>query len=852
MKHIRLPLSLLLALSILPSCKPASDSAAEESRRLLEQAQVDNARQAAELQQRSDDLQQQLTDLQKALQEKETAELKARLESIRQENERLAADAQVARQKSLSLAEELERSKPPRALPYVPPSAPAAPQQPWTTPDDDYSLFYDSLRPHGKWVEVDGYGYAFRPGQAERPGWRPYVDGRWAWTDQGWAWDSNEPFGWACYHYGRWVQVSRHGWLWVPGREWAPAWVSWRYGDDCVGWAPLPPGTGRTAVGHDCDLQYGLGPSSYTFINATHFSRTSYLNVSLSITSITRIFQNTLNVTSLVPSTRGSIFTQRGGPALDWVEKRCGSPVMRAPVSFRDRLDRAPDFRRGREHGHPGFHAAPLEIVRGKSKPGIPPIAERIQQPVMLDSWKDVPADRLAALKEAMLREAKLPQPRPALPDTPRPAQPTLPKQSGDSSPDTPVAGTPGQPRHPGGGMPQVDESRVTPGDSGRRPGLPAVEKDGRSPHEHGMNPPQAPKPGRIVQQGRPQEPGRKPGVEQPTLPPNSGRVPPEDAAMKARVQEAARLQQELAHRQAVMEAQRAQAAEQEKQNQERRQEMQSRMERQRQDMEKSRQEKLNEEARSREVQFRRHQEERAAKQAEIEAEKRRNEAAMAAQQQEAAQLEQRQAEAMKAREDIAKREAEMQEQRGRDAEMRTRQEAGERQQKMEQQRQMQETAERQREAAERAQREAMEKAQQEAAMRAAQVAAERQREAAERAQREAMEKAQQEAAMRAAQEAAERQREAAERAQRETMEKAQQEAAMRAAQEAAERQREAAERAQREAMERAQREAAERQREMQRQQQEEARRQAEEAARRQAEEAARRAAEEAGKQQGQ
>ncbi len=801
MKHIRLPLSLLLALSLLPSCKPASDSAAEESRRLLEQAQMDNARQAAELQQRSDDLQQQLADLQKTLQEKETAELKTRLESIRQENERLAADAQAARQKSLSLAEELERSKLPRALPYLPPSAPAVPQQPWTTPDDDYSLFYDSLRPHGKWVEVDGYGYAFRPGLADRPNWRPYVDGRWAWTDQGWAWDSNEPFGWACYHYGRWVQVSRHGWLWVPGREWAPAWVSWRYGDDCVGWAPLPPGAGRTAVGHDCDVQYGLGPSSYTFINAGNFGRTSYVNVSLSVTSITRLFQQTLNVTRIVPSNHGSVFTQRGGPDLDWVQKRCGSPVVRAPVHFKDRLDRAPDFRRGHDHGHPGFNAAPLEIVRGKSKPGTPLIAERIQQPIMIDAWKDVPEDRRASLKEAMLRQAKLPQPRPALADTPKQSEPALQPRQPGMEPPTRTPGIPGG-DHPtlpvtveAGRNPERPEIPATPGS---RPGSPDMGKGGRFPHEPGK--------GRLEDPRRPGSIQPQPGKEV-----QARHNTAEAEAMKAREEQAARQQQELALRQAAMDAQRAQAAEQERQNLERRQEMQSRMERQRQDLEKSRQEKLTEENRSREMQFRRQQEEMAAKQAEVEARKKQEETAMAARQQEAAQLQQ-QAEAMKAREDAAKREAEMQEQRGRETEMKARQEAAERQQKMEQQRQMQEAAERQREAAERAQREAMERAQQEAAMRAAQ--------------------------------------EAAERAQREAMERAQQEAAMRAAQEAAERQREAAERAQREAMERAQREAAERQREMQRQQQEEARRQAEEAARRQAEEAARRQAEEAARRQ--
>ena len=29
--------------------------------------------------------------------------------------------------------------------------------------------------------------------------------------------------------------------MWVPGNEWAPAWVSWRAGGDYYGWAPLGP-----------------------------------------------------------------------------------------------------------------------------------------------------------------------------------------------------------------------------------------------------------------------------------------------------------------------------------------------------------------------------------------------------------------------------------------------------------------------------------------------------------------------------------------------------------------------------------------------------------------------------------
>src|SRR5437773_2233500 len=71
--------------------------------------------------------------------------------------------------------------------------------------------------------------------------WRPYTDGHWVYTDVGWTWVSEEPFGWATYHYGRWTRLRNIGWVWVPGDEWAPAWVSWRKNNDYVGWAPLPP-----------------------------------------------------------------------------------------------------------------------------------------------------------------------------------------------------------------------------------------------------------------------------------------------------------------------------------------------------------------------------------------------------------------------------------------------------------------------------------------------------------------------------------------------------------------------------------------------------------------------------------
>src|SRR6187401_2124723 len=110
--------------------------------------------------------------------------------------------------------------------------------------DTEVSLnfFNDNLADQGSWIDVADYGYCFQPNVAMSDStWRPYADGYWAYTDAGWTWVSYEDFGWATYHYGRWMRIRGRGWVWVPGREWGPAWVSWRTGGDYVGWAPLPP-----------------------------------------------------------------------------------------------------------------------------------------------------------------------------------------------------------------------------------------------------------------------------------------------------------------------------------------------------------------------------------------------------------------------------------------------------------------------------------------------------------------------------------------------------------------------------------------------------------------------------------
>jgi len=114
--------------------------------------------------------------------------------------------------------------------------------------DDGYSTgnvslqtFYDELSPYGTWIQDPQYGYVWRP-DVDQNEFRPYyTNGRWAMTEYGNTWVSNYDWGWAPFHYGRWVINSYRQWIWLPDTNWGPAWVDWRSGDGYYGWAPMAP-----------------------------------------------------------------------------------------------------------------------------------------------------------------------------------------------------------------------------------------------------------------------------------------------------------------------------------------------------------------------------------------------------------------------------------------------------------------------------------------------------------------------------------------------------------------------------------------------------------------------------------
>ncbi|HXX67703.1 MAG TPA: DUF6600 domain-containing protein [Polyangiaceae bacterium] len=136
--------------------------------------------------------------------------------------------------------------------------------------------FRPSLDPYGTWTDDPNYGTVWVPSpDVVGDDFQPYASaGHWAYDDD-YVWVSDYDWGWVPFHYGRWAYGPGVGWEWIPGRRYAGAWVSWRYGEGgygYVGWAPLAPTWGWRG-GAAFGLR-GVAAAPYAFVG-THdlFSR---------------------------------------------------------------------------------------------------------------------------------------------------------------------------------------------------------------------------------------------------------------------------------------------------------------------------------------------------------------------------------------------------------------------------------------------------------------------------------------------------------------------------------------------------------------------------------------------------
>ncbi len=352
----------LAAAILITACDKQSPETAKQISELERQANEAVARQR--------ELEQQLAERQLAAErdaiERERMRIEEdRIEMERQQGEAAAAEAERIRQRETELAtregklmrlesdldekrdeidlrgEELGERERQLAGREAIPSANDNPE-PASETVGDFRVFHESLSPYGSWFETPDYGYVWQPVIVRDSGWRPYTRGRWVCTDRGWTWVSDEPFGWACYHYGRWALCRNTGWVWVPGSEWAPAWVTWRSGGSHIGWAPLPPET-LAWRGHRWDssveITFGIGSSWFNFVETRNFCEPVH-HYCLPYTQNGLYIGQTVNITNIHIHNRRVIC---GGPRYSDVAVQ----TKRRPPFYRIEEDR--HDRRGRD-----------------------------------------------------------------------------------------------------------------------------------------------------------------------------------------------------------------------------------------------------------------------------------------------------------------------------------------------------------------------------------------------------------------------------------------------------------------------------------------------------------------------
>jgi Family of unknown function (DUF6600)/FecR protein len=137
------------------------------------------------------------------------------------------------------------------------------------------TIGYEDLDGYGTWRTIAPYGSVWVPSSVA-PGWAPYTDGNWVWVSPwGWTWVDDYPWGFAPFHYGRWVYTGGF-WGWAPGPYWAtpfysPAMVAWFGGPGWgvgfgfgfgggIGWCPL-------GWGEPFFPWYHVGPRYFNRIN---------------------------------------------------------------------------------------------------------------------------------------------------------------------------------------------------------------------------------------------------------------------------------------------------------------------------------------------------------------------------------------------------------------------------------------------------------------------------------------------------------------------------------------------------------------------------------------------------------
>jgi hypothetical protein len=308
--------------------------------------------------------------------------------------------------------------------------------------------FYDELAPYGRWVDCR-YGQCWVPARVAAD-WQPYSNGQWIYTEYGWTWVSNDPWGGSPYHYGTWASIEGYGWSWVPGTVWAPAWVTWSYSNNYVGWAPLPPTVVFGASGYS-GSPVVVSQTQYVFVPANSFVGGSVARVRIPAQQSAEIFRQTRPVTGFAVS--GGIVRNTALP-MATIERAAGGKIETRGIQVAGTAPRAVSA----GTGHLAVVAPAQEVKAAVA--ARPQAVSRSPEPSREQEHTQVPVDREPTSARA-----------PKAPDA-------SPMESHRPPVEAPSERVQEPPRQPEAGRPAEQASRPTP-QSGREQ---SVEKPPRQP----------------------------------------------------------------------------------------------------------------------------------------------------------------------------------------------------------------------------------------------------------------------------------------------------------------------------------------------------------------------------------
>ncbi len=348
--------------------------------------------------------------------------------------------------------------------------------------DVSVDFFYNNLS-GGSWIEVADYGYCWQPDVAVgNADWRPYADGYWAYTNVGWTWVSYEDFGWATYHYGRWARLADLGWVWVPGRdedlEWGPAWVSWRTGDEYVGWAPLPPTgepiyEGGAITGH-VDVVFDIGPAYYNFVDIRYIGEPVLRERIFAPAQNVTYINQTINVTNITYRNK-TVYNY--GPDLNVINRRASRPIQRLTIQRETNIDYANAAKSGglktRVQGQSLVVAAPNHIAKSTRQIAPPTVKTRIAKANLDTGWSSLGDARAKEEFKAKLKAQDLSKGR-RLDRAAEEAATTNAPATGTGAPTATQGDTNSQSNRVGGGKGRNRQNGLNPTVTSPPPGMTA------------------------------------------------------------------------------------------------------------------------------------------------------------------------------------------------------------------------------------------------------------------------------------------------------------------------------------------------------------------------------------------